>query len=687
MFGKEKRKKEVIAYLHTHWDREWYREFEILRLRLAKVFDHVLDMLDCGKIPSFYFDGQVVALLDYLEIRPEKEELVRKLISKKKLFIGPFYCLVDEFLTDSVCFHKNLEMGLTIAQEFGCSDFIGYLADTFGHSANTPVILKEYGIDKAVVWRGCPDNIPADFVFNGVNTVNLVRGYYMDIFSSNDSLEDKAKRLKENLDIIAKKSKDVLLLPIGADHLDIPDNITEQIFGVNKYLADYEIHLGTPFEYFDKVKFTTNYNSELRDNSNTFILPGSYSSRLDLKRLNALCSYKLEFAHNLQVALGNEYAHAIDYAYKLLLQNQAHDSICGCSTDDVHAENIVRYKKILQICDAIIEQIRQTRTKDEVASFENENDYKILEVERDAIEDDAQVVSIRTGVPSNLLYNTGKIPVTEDFVPLYTMLKEFNSKNKPSDLGVNKDELINSKVRLYVKDGAINVSDGKKEYKNFIEFVRVKDDGDTYNFAPDKSPEEKAKILNSKVLLDGELRCTIRVITDFFNVDISLDKLSKLLKFKIKWLNLYSDSRWQVRFNFDKNVKEVFSEDMNSLISRKFDFNYDISENLPDTKGKEAKTNTAPIQRFCWTNGLGIITIGLTEYEVYKNTLSVTLLRSTGIISNPKNPARTTPAGPPIKVPEAQMVKENIAEFAIGFFPVKDWQKRLEEIYTQSLVF
>ena len=27
-------KKKVIAYLHTHWDREWYREFEVFRLRL-----------------------------------------------------------------------------------------------------------------------------------------------------------------------------------------------------------------------------------------------------------------------------------------------------------------------------------------------------------------------------------------------------------------------------------------------------------------------------------------------------------------------------------------------------------------------------------------------------------------------------------------------------------------------------
>ena len=93
------------------------------------------------------------------------------------------------------------------------------------------------------------------------------------------------------------------------------------------------------------------------------------------------------------------------------------------------------------------------------------------------------------------------------------------------------------------------------------------------------------------------------------------------------------------------------------------------------------------MQRFVWTDGFGVITKGLTEYEIYKNTLSVTLLRSIGIISNPNNPARTTPAGPPIKVPEAQQLGENTAEFAIGFFDIKDWENQIEEIYPQTIIF
>ena len=77
----------------------------------------------------------------------------------------------------------------------------------------------------------------------------------------------------------------------------------------------------------------------------------------------------------------------------------------------------------------------------------------------------------------------------------------------------------------------------------------------------------------------------------------------------------------------------------------------------------------------------GIVTKGLTEYEVYKNTLSITLLRSTGIISNPKNPSRSTPAGPPIEVPEAQQLGRNQVEFAIGEINPENYVNQVNELF------
>ena len=635
-------KKRVIAYLHTHWDREWYREFEVFRLRLLRVFDNVLDMLTDGRIPSFYFDGQVSAMLDYLEIRPEKEELIRKFIAEKKLFIGPCYTLVDELLTDKTVFEKNLEIGLKISKDFGCTDFIGYLADTFGHSKNIPPLFLKYGIDKCIVWRGCGD-IPAEFKFNGIDTVNLIRGYFMDIFSAKMTIEEKAQWLKGNLDKIAEKSSDILLLPIGADHLGVEPDIAEQIDGVNKFLEDYHIELGSPFDYFELVKdnFTKfEWNDELRDNSKTFILPGSYSARTKIKQYNTECTYKLDFADRIQKHYGGNYDSVIDYAYKLLLQNQAHDGICGCSTDEVHQENIIRYKKILQIANTIVEELRLKY-----------NFKTPVMVSKSPVED-YEIIEKHGGFENSLLYDTQKIPVTEDYTELLTLRK---IPNKRSD------------IKLEFRDGKLYANDIE------IEFVRREDLGDTYNFAPKEDDYgEIAKIFS----LDDRM-----IKTNFF--DIYYYRSENLINFSIIWNNTLKDKLWQVRFNLKNPVCETFSEDLNSLLHRSFDPDYDMRQHLPKTRGIETKSNFAPLQRYVGSQGFGIITKGLTEYEVYKNQLSITLLRSTGIISNPKNPARSTPAGPPLAVPDAQQTGENTAEFSIGFFNEKDYQKYIEEVFPQ----
>ena len=672
-------KKKVIAYLHTHWDREWYREFEVFRLRLIRVFDNVLKLLEQNKIPSFYFDGQVCALLDYLKIKPEKEKVIRKLIGEKRLFIGPFFTLVDEFLTDRICFEKNLEIGLRISREFGCEDFIGYLADTFGHSQNVPKILKDFGIDKCAVWRGCGDEIPSEFIFNGINTVNLVRGYFMDIFSSGKTIEEKAEFLKFNLDKIAEKSGNVLLLPIGADHLGVEPDIVNQINQVNELLNDYEIKLSNPFEYFERVKdnFKFEWNNELRDNSRTFILPGNYSARTKLKRANVIASCKLHFANMMQFSLGGRYSSVIEYAYKMLLKNQAHDGICGCSTDDVHQENMIRYKKVIQIADTVLKELHFLYKEKFYEKFKShyKKYSKIAEFEYIIVPENCQITGKHAGFDDKILYDTQKIPVTEDYTTVYKYLRAINfDENDSSPLGVLQ------KI-FKIGDNKIRLINGVE-----IDFVRYIDIGDTYNFGPVASDKpEIAEILGSKTIMNGDLRAGVRVKTSFFDVEIYLDRGSNLMRFKIEWDNKYKNKLWQVRFTVDKPIYHTYSEDMNTIIKREFNPDYNIREHLPKTKGIEAKTNTAPMQRYVGTKDFGVITKGLTEYEVYKNTLSVTLLRSIGIISNPENPSRSTPAGPPIEVPDAQQLGYNIAEFAVGFFRPEMYDSYVKEYLSSGL--
>ena len=220
--------KKVIAYVHTHWDREWYREFEEFRLRLIEVFDEVLKNLETEELPYFYFDGQTAALEDYLEIRPEKLAKIKELIKQKKLRIGPFYCSSDSFLVSGELLCRNLELGLSKAKEFGETEFIGYLSDTFGHSQCIPSILKAYNIDKACLWRGL-GSLPADINWQDIKTTYLIQGYFQDFLNTSLPIEKKAEALKKYIDKIAQKSKDYILLPIGADHLAIAKNLKKKM--------------------------------------------------------------------------------------------------------------------------------------------------------------------------------------------------------------------------------------------------------------------------------------------------------------------------------------------------------------------------------------------------------------------------------------------------------------------------
>lgn len=700
-------RKQVIAYLHTHWDREWYREFEIFRLRLLRVFDNILYMLESNKIPCFYFDGQVSALEDYLELRPEKEPLIKSLIYAKKLFIGPFYCLADEFLTDKTCFSKNLELGMKRAIDLGCTDFIGYLPDTFGHSKNVVDILRDFGIDKCIVWRGCGD-FPAEFRWCGCDTVNLVRGYFQDVFSLECPIEEKAEILKKNLDLIAEKSGLYLLYPIGADHLGIPDDIQEQILAVNEILKeDYNIKLGSPFDYFKNVgsnfeKFK--FDDELRDNSKTFTLQGCYSSRLDLKRYNVQCSHMLNLASRYVrfTKMEDKYDSVLDYAYKLLIRNQAHDSICGCSTDDVHSENIIRYKKILQIARTIIDEIKlETRFEEKmVINLSNRFFSGIVEFESQKLQDGYDRFAYREGFEWELLTDTQKIPVTEDYKRIYTYLAEIRNiepdetefimpEISDRDLKVTDTSIENSKISLKIKDDKIFINSVPFSLVDFADL------GDSYNNAPKADDYgTEFKILRSRVLFSGNYRAVLRVdfegVWDVVPLNITLDKGSSYLKFEFDWNNTQKNHLLEVCFELPAPIRSVYSEDMDSLIKRKFNPNYDIRKNLPTEKGIEAKTNTAPMQRGLLIdedkNNIGVITEGLTQYEIFKNKLYIPILRATGMISDPKNPARTTPAGPPIETSKSQMQGRNKATFNVFFGNESGFEDVLGQVYNYLIV-
>jgi alpha-mannosidase len=105
---------------HSHWDREWYFPFDRFRSMLVDMIGDLIELM--GKDPefkSYTLDGQMAAVMDYLEIRPDHAETIRRLVSDKKLFIGPWYILNDEFLSSGESHIRNLALGFRMGKALG----------------------------------------------------------------------------------------------------------------------------------------------------------------------------------------------------------------------------------------------------------------------------------------------------------------------------------------------------------------------------------------------------------------------------------------------------------------------------------------------------------------------------------------------------------------------------------------
>ncbi len=725
--------KKVIAYVHSHWDREWYREFEDFRLRLIEVFDEVIEALKSNELPCFYFDGQTAALEDYLEIFPQKEEEIKKLIKEKKLRIGPFYCSADSFLVSGECLYRNFEIGINKAKELGETEFAGYLSDTFGHSQYIPCILKSFGINKACLWRGL-GNLPADLNWNEINTTYLIQGYFQDFLSLDIPIKEKAAMLKKYLDKIALKSSDNILLPIGADHLAIPKNLNKQINELNKIYQDYKIEIKTPFEYFKEIKKRKSVEGEFLDNSLNFILQGVYSSRIYIKQANANTQWLLtRIAEPLQ-AIGHYFYNTknkqneIDYAYKTLIKNHAHDSIYGCSTDKVCKEVMIRYDKVNSVANGIIKRtIRDLSDENGKLCIINLSNYKyngkiriITEKQLPKWMNAIKISSIK-GFSDKKIYKINEIPVTEDITNINEYLIDVknieafsltqitkNNIYKENHIKTSKFSIENNNIKIEIKNKKLILTDKKtnEKYNDFISITDRADIGDSYNFGALKNDKEiKAELSNFKLKEANNKRAILNLIYDIeipqtstkngrnkktykhkINIDAVLYNQSEYLEFIVKWQNKSKNHILQICFKLKEKIYSTINEDLFGITKRQFNPDFDIYKEIPAQRGKEIKQNTSPMQRFMRTQNFALHTKGSSEYEVKGNEIKLTLLRAVGIISNPYNPCRGTPAGPPLETPDMQCIGENTANFTVAFTDNENDLYRIAEEFYEPFI-
>ena len=352
---------------HTHWDREWYAPFQAYRVQLVHLVDDLLELLEADPAyERFLLDGQTVVVDDYLEVRPEAEARLARLVAAGRVQIGPWTVLMDEFMVSAETLVRDLQLGIERAKRLGGAMGVGYLPDMFGHVAQMPQILRLAGLAHAVVWRGVPAAIDRTAFWWQAPDGSRVRAEYLygsysngrELPSDPAQLVARARNYELELGPAALPGGGVLLMN-GSDHLPPQRGLGDVVAAANATQRDYHFAITSLPEYLDAqpTDGLPTWCGELRSGARANVLMGVASNRVDVHQAAAAAERALERRAEPLSALfvpAAAYPRALlDLGWRNLVLNSAHDSSCACSHDEVVEAVRVRYQEARHIGDAL----------------------------------------------------------------------------------------------------------------------------------------------------------------------------------------------------------------------------------------------------------------------------------------------------------------------------------------------
>src|SRR5213082_578518 len=280
----QKPRRRVAIVPHTHWDREWYQPYQTFRLRLVDLLDEFLPRLDRDPAYArFMLDGQMAVVDDYLEVRPEAEPVLRRLAGSGRLSMGPWYILMDEFLVSGETIVRDLQLGLERAAAFGGAMPVGYLPDMFGNVAQMPQLLRQAGLEHAVVWRGVPAAVDRTGFWWTAPDGSTVRAEYLWVgYGNGAAVPDDAKalvaRIRAHVDELgdALPAGAPLLWMNGTDHQVPQPWLGRVVAEVNEIQDGYELVVTSLAEYLPTapVEGLPEWTGELRSGARANLLMG-----------------------------------------------------------------------------------------------------------------------------------------------------------------------------------------------------------------------------------------------------------------------------------------------------------------------------------------------------------------------------------------------------------------------------
>ncbi len=672
---------------HTHWDREWYRPFEHFRLMLGKVVDEVLDTLERDPdFTSFTLDGQAIVLEDYLAVRPENEARLRALIAAGRIELGPSYVLPDEFLVGGEPLIRNLLIGRAVCERFGGRPSpAGYLPDSFGHPLQLPQILAGFGIESFLFSRGLGDQLDdLGVCFNwfapdgsSVRAVQLLADYsnFANVSGPDDGEARVLGLMERFAPALDRAGVREVVLCNGTDHWRIQPEMPSWCAELERRLSGSSFAIARYGDYVSMLRTgeLPSWMGELLGSRLQNVLRGVNSARLYLKQANELAEQRLLSVETLAAlrALrngGRFPKEDFTFAWRELLKCQPHDSICGCSCDEVHRDMLDRYASLHRTLDML--------SWDALEGF--------------AGSDTAGEIGLVNPLP---FARSGVLRL--DGVELTLVeLRGFEGRTLPlapaTPAAPREGRLIEGdrfRVQL-ADDGTLSIDDltNRRRFEGLHAIEDELDMGDLYNFCPVADAERwrctsaSARILSDGPVcweleisyrgdrpagLDDDLRPQSETVALELTTVVRLVRGSGRIEFQTTIDNTARDHRLRVIFPVGDEEGPVRAEGQFAVVHRP------LVPTEPRVPWREPPDPTQHAIGAVALGPLALLTRGLPEYEArtrpHGSELCLTMLRSVGLISRGEDEISTRPhaAGPRTATPEGQCFGRHVLEYAL----------------------
>jgi mannosylglycerate hydrolase len=356
---------------HTHWDREWYLNSPYVNEWLAPFFDSLFSMMEREPDYRFVLDGQASMIDDWFDEldrrgRDRAAELarLRTYAGQGRILVGPYYLQLDWNLASPETLVRNLLVGMEAVSAYGPPMKVGWLLDNFGQTGQTAQIHAGFGIDSIFMWRGAEvdsRSLATEFWWespDGTKSLTvLLLGSYRNAMRLGAYPDVAARRLlweKRKLSAFTTTPNAVLMN--GYDQETEPDDILRTLRACGP-LPGIEAVQSTPAEYVAAVRDCApelvTRSGSLYGGRYIAVFPGVLSARTYLKTRNddvaSLIERQAEPVAAFLTLMGAEpsgMAGLLARAWKELLRNQPHDSICGVSVDPVHADMEHRFDRV-----------------------------------------------------------------------------------------------------------------------------------------------------------------------------------------------------------------------------------------------------------------------------------------------------------------------------------------------------